>query len=461
MMTKEFNYAMKINAVRINRWDLHEHHLSIEYSADQFTFSTKVFYHDVSFSSLMCRYSKLLIHQIAAHIVLFEGMKLCSLFPKSYDITTVVDYLSADALDLFSQVYAGVFAQHLYENQRNDYEGPQICFSEGRLGSSQPQELLGENRTILAACGGGKDSILAMKILEEAEIPFASMQYAHSVYGQAEVQHNLIEEVLNLVTPRNQHKITIHDDFIGYPFLSLYFPDQSGITIPETPVSVFESLFIALNYGYSHLTLAHERSANQGNLYWAELGQYVNHQWGKGFDAEKLISRYIKENLLSNFNYFSILQPIYDFRIFTNLTRYPEVLSKIHSCNQQKPWCKKCAKCAYVWLGLMAVFPTEQIDAIFQKNFFDDPDLLPIYRQMIGLAEHTPFECIGEINESRLSMKKCIEKGLTGQVLNLFQQEILTDSSISWSEIEMKYTNVYEHDHSIPGWIFERIIRYL
>jgi len=452
---------MKIKVIKVDQWSLHEHHLNIQYSADHFKFSTKIFYHDISFSDLSFRYSKLIIEQIAAHIVLFEGMKLCSLFPQYYDISMIADYLSPAALDLFSQVYSGVFAQHWYENQITDYAGPQMFFSTNNLGQSQPAEILGDNRTILTGCGGGKDSILAMKILEEAKIPFASMQYAHSIYGKAETQHNLIAEVLEFVTPTKKHQISIYDDFVDYPFLSLYVPERSGITVPETPVSVFESLFLALHWGYSYLSLAHEKSANQGNLYWTEINREVNHQWGKSFDAEKLLNRFIRENLLSNFTYFSILQPIYDFRIFKNLTRYPEVLSKIHSCNVQKPWCKKCAKCAYVWLGLMAVFPTEQIDFIFQKNFFDDPDLLPIFKQMLGLTEHTPFECIGEINESRLNMKKCIEKGLSGQILDFFQTEVLANKLLSWQEIEQKYSHVYENEHSIPNWIFDRIKKHL
>lgn len=453
--------VMSIKVIKVDQWNLHEHHLDIQYSADQFKFSTKIFYHDISFSTLIAQYSKSVIDQIAAHIAFFEGMKLCSLFPQHYDIATIANHLSSAALDIFAQVYSGVFAQHWYENQITDYPGPQIVYPGQRLGQSQPIEVLGDPRTVLMGCGGGKDSILAMKILQEAEIPFASMQYAHSTYGKLDTQHQLIAEVLDCVTPTRRHQISIYDDFAHHPFLPLYFPKNSGITVPETPVSVFESLFLSLYWGYSYLSLAHEKSANTGNLYWAEINGEVNHQWGKSFDAEMLLNRFIQQNLLSNFTYFSILQPIYDFRIFKNLARHPEVLSKIHSCNVQKPWCKKCAKCAYVWLGLMATFPPEQIDSIFHKNFFDDPDLLQIFKQMLGLTEHTPFECIGEIDETRLNIKKCLEKGLSGQVLDLFQTTILENQPIDWQQLEQKYDRIYETEHSVPDWIFNQIKTYL
>jgi hypothetical protein len=36
------------------------------------------------------------------------------------------------------------------------------------------------------------------------------------------------------------------------------------------------------------------------------------------------------------------------------------------------------------------------VNQVFQGNLFDDVDLTPTFRVMLGLTEHTPFECIGE-----------------------------------------------------------------
>lgn len=452
---------MEIETIKIAALTIHAHHLQILYCADEFQFSTQVFYHDVSFPALASNYSQSVIDCIAAHIALFEGMKLCSLFPKNYDVSTIAEHLSSASIDLFYQVYAGVFAQHWYENQVTDYGGPETIFPGKELGESHPTEILGDRQTILTGCGGGKDSIVAMKILQEADISFASMQYAHSIYGKAEAQHDLIADVLDCATPIRKHKISIYDNFVEHPFLELYFPQIAKITIPETPVSVFESLFLALQWEYHDLNLSHEKSANTGNFFWPEINREVNHQWGKSFAAETLLNQFIQNNLLANFTYFSLLQPIYDVRIFKNLARYPEVLDKIHSCNIQKPWCKKCPKCAYVWLGLMSVFPPKLVDSIFEKNLFDDPDLLLTFKQMLGLAQHTPFECIGEVDESRLNMYKCWEKGLSGKALDLFQETFLQDSSIDWFAIEQKYDRVYETEHNIPDFVLSRIKPYL
>ena len=448
---------MKIETIAIKELTINEHHLEILYSADRFQFSTKIFYHEISFSFLKDRYSQRAIQEIAAYIALFEGMKFCSLFPKYYDVSAIANQLVEPAVELFSKIYNGVFAQHLYENNVVDYVGPEIIYRGTHWAGSKPTAIDSDAGTVLAGCGGGKDSIVALKILQEAEIPFASMQYSHTVYGKADLQHHLISGVLEHVNPIRAHKISVYDDFADYPFLHLYFPDNAGITVPETPVSIFEALPLMLYGGYNYLVLAHEKSANTGNLFWEDLGREVNHQWGKGYEAEKLLNEFVQENLVSNFQYFSILQPIYDFRIFKNLARYPEVLPKIHSCNIQKPWCKKCPKCAYVWLGFMAVFDPASVDAVFGSNLFEDEDLLPIFRQMIGLAKHTPFECIGEIDESRLAMKKCLEKGLSGKALNMFEQEVLSNPSINWEQLERKYNGVYDTEHAIPKEIFSKI----
>ena len=105
----------------------------------------------------------------------------------------------------------------------------------------------------------------------------------------------------------------------------------------------------------------------------------------------------------------------------------------------------------------MAFCQPEQVDAVFQSNLFDDQDLQPTFREMLGLSTHTPFECIGEIDESRLLMKKCFEKGLSGKALEMFTQEILSDTSIDWQNIEQKYNFVYSKEHAIPDQLFAQL----
>ncbi len=106
----------------------------------------------------------------------------------------------------------------------------------------------------------------------------------------------------------------------------------------------------------------------------------------------------------------------------------------------------------------MSMFNPSDVDGVFGVNLFDDDDLLPIFRAMIGLEEHTPFECIGEIDESRLFMKKCLEKGLLGKALEVFREDVLADPLIDWQQVEDRYNKVYRDEHSIPDGVFQRIV---
>ena len=53
--------------------------------------------------------------------------------------------------------------------------------------------------------------------------------------------------------------------------------------------------------------------------------------------------------------------------------------------------------------------------------------------------------------DGNIMIKKCHEKGLSGKALDIFAQEILTDTSINWQSIEQKYNYVYDKQHAIPA----------
>ena len=188
---------------------------------------------------------------------------------------------------------------------------------------------------------------------------------------------------------------------------------------------------------------------------WDVTDEDVNHQWGKSFAAEQLLNSYIQTELISNFSYFSLLQPIYDVVIFNMLRGEDEAVKATHSCNIRKPWCGRCPKCAYVWLNYMAYLPTKLVDDIFGENLFDLPENTESFRQMLGLAKHTPFECIGQIPEAQLAFEICKRKGLTGEAMTLYQQHFLT---LETAEILDRYLQVDAQASGIPQHYFDRIL---
>ena len=75
---------------------------------------------------------------------------------------------------------------------------------------------------------------------------------------------------------------------------------------------MFAALPLVLCFGYRHLIVAHERSADFGNLVWDRTGEEINHQWGKSLAAERLLSRYVAGELVSSVGYWSLLKPIWN-----------------------------------------------------------------------------------------------------------------------------------------------------
>jgi hypothetical protein len=387
------------------------HQLSMLFGLDGHQFAKTYRYPDVDLIGLEQRFGRENIERIYFHIAAFEAMPLASLQPEVFDLGPLSRFYTRRFESLWRIVLRKAGAQWRYENNLPDYNGPVF---EGGLASCTavgPIEIRECEVPALCFNGGGKDSLVAMKLLERGGIPFSSYTYSHPAYGEADPQHNLIDGLLQAAVPRRHHRMRISDDF------------ASCSLCVETPTAVFGSLPVALEHGYRHLVVGHERSAEAGNLYWNRTGEHINHQWGKSLEAEVLISDYIRTEL-ATLSYFSILKPIHDVVIFNLLRSDLKAVQSTHSCNQRKPWCQTCAKCAYVWLGYTAYLPQDLVTGMFPQNLFDAPENLSWYRQLLGLCAHKPFECVGEISEVQLAFEICRRKGLRGKALDMYANDV-------------------------------------
>jgi len=62
-----------------------------------------------------------------------------------------------------------------------------------------------------------------------------------------------------------------------------------------------------------------------------------------------------------------------------------KIVPLTHSCNIEKPWCKKCPKCLYVWMNFIAYLDEELIDQMFEKNLYDEETNEKIFLEITGL----------------------------------------------------------------------------
>lgn len=437
------------------------HQISVCYWLNDLRFTTSYWYDTVDFHFLESHYGEAAMRRIYFHILAFEAMKIACLKPDIFDLGDFADCYTAEFDALWRELFDKSYRQWRYENNLPFYKGPTIFPQKSPLSADKqtPISPLEGDTDVLVCSGGGKDSLVMYKLLERAGIPFSSYSHASTVYGQVAKQFSLIENLLQHASPVRVHRNYGFGDYVDNPVAQLY-PEYGIEKMPEfdffcPPPSLFGLLPIVLQYGYKHIVVGYERSADESNLIWEETGEEINHQWFKSTESDRLLRNYINEELVSGIGYFSLLRPIYDATIFGLLQKDSHALKDTHSCNISKPWCERCAKCAYVYLACMAYLPEKVVRETFQNNLFDLPENQIWYRELLGLEKHKAFECVGEIEEVRLAFEICRRKGVKGKAIEMFAREF---PELDCKAIAEKYTDVNYNNPEIPSAIAKQIL---
>lgn len=101
-----------------------------------------------------------------------------------------------------------------------------------------------------------------------------------------------------------------------------------------------------------------------------------------------------------------------------------EEIKKFHkyflSCNESDgthSWCRKCEKCAFVFLVLSAFLNPAEVKKIFEDcNLLEESEMTPVFLSLVGGAQDgkKPYECVGTFAESaaaaELTFWKYLEK---------------------------------------------------
>ncbi len=395
--------------------------LEIDFTLDGRPFRKRYRWAGVDLPALERRHGRELLERIYFHLAALEAIPFAGLRPRRLEFGSWRRFATAELEALWRRLLRGVGAQWRWENGLPDDAGP-VWVGDRAPGGASPGAVEPGEVPSLCFNGGGKDSLVAMRLLERAGLAYATLAYSHSTYGGERLQHELIGGVERLCRPARGHLQWVEDELWDEPAALAREYGVSRPIVCETPISIFAALPLALAHGYRHLVLANERSADEGSFVWPDSGpapgEEVNHQWGKSFAAERLIDGYLRRHLLSNVSYFSLLKPIWDAVIFNLLRGEGEAVRATHSCSVRKPWCETCPKCAYVGLGFHAYLEPELVAGLFAANLFDRPENLEHYRGLLGLDRPKPFECVGEIGESRLAMELCRRRGATGQAVD-------------------------------------------
>ena len=392
-------------------------HLVLRYGVDDLRFSTTYWYDDVDFVELEARYGDEAMRKAYFHVLAFEANKAGSLAPTEIDAGSCADLVTDSFWALWETLFHNVWGVWRLENDLPHYRLPRPSTSVGAVATATAIEVDEGSTKLLLLCGGGKDSLVAMRLLERAGIDYDAFVYSHSTYGRGDAQHALVDRLLARCRPRRVHRAWVLDDAVDAPISATY--PQLGIrriVAAETVSSYWTALPVALQHGFVEVALGITRSTDERNLVWDRTGEAINYLWGMSAAAEQLLHAYVRSELVANLTMFHVLRPVHDVNVFALLRDDLDAVAATHSCAQHKPWCGRCAKCLYVWMNYSAWLPAETVSATVDGNLFDVAENRTILRKMLGLESYKPTDCVGTVSEARLAFAMCRARGLRGVI---------------------------------------------
>ncbi|MCL2110208.1 UDP-N-acetylmuramoyl-L-alanine--D-glutamate ligase [Microgenomates group bacterium] len=299
----------------------------------------------------------------------------------------------------------------------------------------------------LVGFAGGKDSLLSALLLKNN---FSAL-IVHPASPSAQNTALALDPALPL------HHVHRHFD------PQLFELNRQGFLNGHVPFSASLAFLANLSQalgGYSSFIVSNEHSASEDSLIFQN--QPINHQYSKSLEFERDFNTYVHQFISPHLHYFSLLRPFHELKIaqlFAQLS-LPEHLSVFRSCNigqKENTWCHHCPKCLFVFLILYPFLDeTTLTTQIFSRNLFADDSLLPFARELAGLTDSKPLECIGTIEEVCCAFYLSINKYLSQSrplppMLALIKEQII-DPQTSWDERAQAILSSYQTDSPLPSW---------
>jgi hypothetical protein len=285
-----------------------------------------------------------------------------------------------------------------------------LHFSGERLAPRRSAPGLGERAILMS--GGGKESAVSGELLESLGIPFrwysSSARKDPAVDAVAEVSGRAPAitgvSFLEIKGRRGFEKLRparLRRDYrrARKRLATMHWHSLMGPAV--------QACLVAEATSSRYVLVGNERSANEGNgLRIGDLD--VNHQYSKSYPFEHEFAQLVAKYLHPELRYASLLMPLYELQIARLFAAYPQYLPAFRSCNRRNrgeiSWCRRCPKCAFVFLVLAAFLDEDRVAGIFEADLLADPGLVETFLELCGRGEHKPLECVGEQDESRLAL---------------------------------------------------------
>jgi len=359
----------------------------------------------ITFPSVASEIPPALLKSTLNNLMLILGIS----YWKTYcprEIIIESNFLTKEMANFWNTVYTKGLGEFFYKNKIN-FRG-RVKFP--YIGNVQEKIItFARKERVLLGLGGGKDSIVAGEILKGQKKDFDLF-----TVGTSQIQENVAEVIgRKPIVFKRELDLKLFD-----------LNREKGTYNGHIPISViyaFLGLFGAILYDYRNVVVGNEKSANYGNVEY--LGQTINHQWSKSEEFERLFQDYVKTFITSSISYSSPIRNLNELEVVREFAKYPEYFKAFSSCNRnfkilkqvqddnRGKWCGECAKCVFVFTLLAGFISKEELLGIFGKNLFEKRSLLKTFKELLGLENFKPFECVGTPEEMRMALDRVSKKG--------------------------------------------------
>lgn len=317
--------------------------------------------------------------------------------PKNIRIETGL--LSAKTARFFSKLYRNGLAEFTYVNKLPLIAEDLFIPDKSAHIVALPYT---KNKRIVVPIGGGKDSLVTIKLLKDNDEKFRGFYIGDNpLIDEMSKKLNLDLIKVKRKISENLFELNNHGAYNGH--------------VPLSAIIAFASLVSGIIYGFDTVVISNERSANVGSIF--PDGKEVNHQYSKSFEFENDFRDLINEEIITHFDYFSLLRPLSELmigKIFAGFVEYHKLFiscNKAYTLNNKRDsWCLNCAKCRFVFLSLAPFLSKSLLIEIFGKNLLDEAQQLNGYKELVGHGLPKPFECVGEIQESLVAIEMLSNK---------------------------------------------------
>lgn len=299
----------------------------------------------------------------------------------------------------WEKLYYNGLGEFMYRNGIEISED-ELVTVESTAGTSERLHDLRSYDGFLVPVGGGKDSVVSLELLKNENIETVCID---GTAGTSSI--NAVIDICDHKQGSYRMKRTLDRKLIEL--------NKEGFLNGHTPFSAivaFSTVIAAYITGRKYIALSNETSANESTV----PGSFVNHQYSKSLEFEQDFDRYFESVTDSDIHYFSFLRPLTEIQIAAIFSGFTKYHMAFRSCNRgakEGIWCGNCPKCLFVYIILSPFLSEDELVSIFGEKLLDKDSLDKDFRELTGIDENKPFECVGTRSEVMVALKSFVSSG--------------------------------------------------